>query len=73
MKIAVLRGPRDLHIEDHGLDTSNLEPDEIWVKTEISALKIGTDRGNYEGSVIMKELNAFRGRLTIPGGSVTAI
>ena len=50
MKIAVLRGPRDLHIEDHELDTSNLESDEIWVKTEISALKIGTDRGNYEGA-----------------------
>ncbi len=50
MKIAMLRGPRDLHIEEHELDTSNLEPDEIWIETEISALKIGTDRGNYEGS-----------------------
>lgn len=50
MKIAVLRGPRDLHIEEHELDTSTLEPDELWIKTEISALKIGTDRGNYEGA-----------------------
>ena len=39
-----------MHIEEHQLDTSNLEPSEIWVKTEISALKIGTDRGNYEGA-----------------------
>ncbi len=50
MKIAMLRGPRDLRIEDHELDTSNLKPDEILVKTTISALKIGTDRGNYEGA-----------------------
>ena len=50
MKIAMLRGPRDLRIEDHPLGTNNLKADEIWVKTEISALKIGTDRGNYEGA-----------------------
>lgn len=50
MKIAVLHGPRDLRIEDHPLDTGDLKPDEIWVETEISALKIGTDRGNYEGA-----------------------
>ncbi len=50
MKIAMLHGPRDLHIEEHPLDTANLKPNEIWVETEISALKIGTDRGNYEGA-----------------------
>ena len=50
MKIAVLRGPRDLHIEERELNTSDLAPDEIWVETEITALKIGTDRGNYEGA-----------------------
>jgi threonine dehydrogenase-like Zn-dependent dehydrogenase len=50
MKIAMLRGPRDLHIEDHPLDTDNLKPDEIWIRTRVSALKIGTDRGNYEGA-----------------------
>ena len=50
MKIAVLHGPRDLRLEERELDTSNLAPDEIWVQTEISALKIGTDRGNYEGA-----------------------
>ena len=50
MKIAILRGPRDLRIEEHPLDTSRLEPDQLWVETQISALKIGTDRGNYEGA-----------------------
>lgn len=50
MKIAILYGPRDLRIEEQPLDTNNLQPDEIWVQTRISALKIGTDRGNYEGA-----------------------
>jgi polar amino acid transport system substrate-binding protein len=50
MKIAMLRGPRDLRIEEHPLDTDNLQPDELWIETEISAFKIGTDRGNYEGA-----------------------
>lgn len=50
MKIPILRGPRDLHIEERELDTSSLKSNEIWVETEISAFKIGTDRGNYEGA-----------------------
>ncbi len=51
MKLAMLHGPRDLRIEDHeSPDPSRLEPDQVWVQTEISALKIGTDRGNYEGA-----------------------
>ena len=50
MKIAILHGPRDLRIEDRPLDSTNLADDEIWVRTRISALKIGTDRGNYEGA-----------------------
>ena len=49
MKIAMLHGPRDLRIEEQALDTT-LGPDDIHVKTEISAFKIGTDRGNYEGA-----------------------
>ena len=49
MKIAVLHGPRDLRIEEQPLDT-DLGPTQIHVETEISALKIGTDRGNYEGA-----------------------
>ena len=49
MKIAVLHGPRDLRLEEQTI-ASELKPDEIRVKTRISALKIGTDRGNYEGA-----------------------
>ena len=50
MKKAILHGPRDLRIEEHPLDTSALGADEIWVETQISAFKIGTDRGNFEGA-----------------------
>ena len=50
MKIAILRGPRDLVIEDWDLDTQNLGPNDIWAETVISGFKIGTDRGNYEGA-----------------------
>ncbi|MEE2708932.1 MAG: hypothetical protein VYA69_04985, partial [Gemmatimonadota bacterium] len=50
MKIAVLHGPRDLRIEEHDIDSSNLGVHEVWVETIVSALKIGTDRGNYEGA-----------------------
>ncbi|MDP6118966.1 MAG: zinc-binding alcohol dehydrogenase [Planctomycetota bacterium] len=50
MILPILHGPRDLRIEELPLDTDNLKPEEIWVETEISALKIGTDRGNYEGA-----------------------
>lgn len=50
MKIAMLHGPRDLRIEEQPLVTEHLAPGEIWVETEITALKIGTDRGNYEGA-----------------------
>lgn len=50
MKIAILHGPRDLRIEEQALDTSRIANDSIHVKTRISALKIGTDRGNYEGA-----------------------
>ncbi|MEM7134803.1 MAG: zinc-binding alcohol dehydrogenase [Chloroflexota bacterium] len=50
MKIAMLRGPRDLRIEEHPIHTGDLKPNDIWVKTRISAFKIGTDRGNYEGA-----------------------
>lgn len=50
MKIAILHGPRDLRIEEQALDTQHLQPHEIWVETQLTALKIGTDRGNYEGA-----------------------
>jgi 2-desacetyl-2-hydroxyethyl bacteriochlorophyllide A dehydrogenase len=50
MKQAILYGPRDLRLENFSLDTRNLQPDQIWVKTELTALSTGTDRGNYEGA-----------------------
>ena len=50
IKKAVLHGARDLRIEDDVLDTDNLGPHDVWVQTKITALKIGTDRGNYEGA-----------------------
>ena len=50
MRIAILHGPRDLRIEEQALDASQLAADAIHVKTRISAFKIGTDRGNYEGA-----------------------
>lgn len=50
MKIATLHGPRDMTIDEVPLDTSKLKPHDIWVETDITALKIGTDRGNYEGA-----------------------
>ena len=50
MKIAVLHGPRDLRLEEQPLDTDHLLPDQLHVETEITALKIGTDRGNFEGA-----------------------
>jgi threonine dehydrogenase-like Zn-dependent dehydrogenase len=52
MKItaAVLRGPRDLALAEQELAVEALQPDELWVQTEVSALSTGTDRGNYEGA-----------------------
>ena len=52
MKIrsALLRGPRDLALVDMELAVETLQPDQLWVQTEVSALSTGTDRGNYEGA-----------------------
>ena len=47
---AVLFGPRDLRLVKFVLDTKNIGPGCIWVKTEVSALSTGTDRGNFEGA-----------------------
>ncbi len=49
MKRVILRGPRDMIIEDFEVNTSNLGPHDMYVETEITALKLGTDRGNWEG------------------------
>ena len=50
MKQAILHGPRDLRVEEFELDTEHLDPDQLWVEVEVSALSTGTDRGNYEGA-----------------------
>ena len=49
MKIAILNKPYCIEIEDQKL-RENLNPDEIRAKTIVSALKLGTDRGNFEGA-----------------------
>lgn len=38
----------DLRLEEEQFNPSSFGPNEVWVKTTVSALKIGTDRGNYE-------------------------
>jgi len=50
MRAWILKGPRDLRLEEMALDTDNLGPKEVYVETEVSALSTGTDRGNYEGA-----------------------
>ena len=49
MKQAILYGARDLRFEDRPLDTANLEADQFYVETEVTALSTGTDLGNYLG------------------------
>ncbi len=49
MKLAILPRPMELVIEDRPLDTENLGPRDVYVETELTAFKLGTDRGNYEG------------------------
>jgi NADPH:quinone reductase-like Zn-dependent oxidoreductase len=63
MKVAVLHGPRDLRIEDHPLETSNLGPHDIWVETGITPLKIGTAGGNYAGAERIPGASDFPRRL----------
>jgi threonine dehydrogenase-like Zn-dependent dehydrogenase len=50
MKRAILYGAGDLRIEDSSLDTDHLEPDQVYVETEVTALSTGTDLGNYLGN-----------------------
>jgi hypothetical protein len=50
MKIAVLWDPRQITIEEREINSQTLAPNQIFVETELTAFKIGTDRGNYEGA-----------------------
>ena len=49
MKQAILYGAGDLRIEELPLEAEALQPDQIYVETEVSALSTGTDLGNYLG------------------------
>jgi threonine dehydrogenase-like Zn-dependent dehydrogenase len=49
MKRAMLYGAGDLRIEDAPLDADALQPGQVYVETEVSALSTGTDLGNYLG------------------------
>ena len=49
MKQAILYGARDLRLEERPLDSARIEPDQIYVETEVTALSTGTDLGNYLG------------------------
>ena len=50
MIVATLKGPRNLVIEEIDSPKEPLAEEEILVKTKVTAFKIGTDRGNYEGA-----------------------
>jgi threonine dehydrogenase-like Zn-dependent dehydrogenase len=50
VKQAILYGAGDLRLEDRPLDPERLEPDQIYVETEVTALSTGTDLGNYLGN-----------------------
>src|SRR4051794_10379266 len=50
MKQAILYGAGDLRIEERPLDATSIEPDQVFVKTEVTALSTGTDLGNYLGN-----------------------
>jgi len=53
MKQAILYGVGDLRIDDVPLQAEPLQPDQIYVETEVSALSTGTDLGNYLGILLM--------------------
>ena len=50
MKQAILYGAGDLRIEERGLDPEHLQPEQVYVETEVTALSTGTDLGNYLGN-----------------------
>ena len=49
MRYAWLKGPQDITVESRPLNTEGLGPHDVCAHTIISALKIGTDRGNFQG------------------------
>lgn len=49
MKQAMLYGARDLRMEEVALTVDPLQPGQVYVETEVTALSTGTDLGNYLG------------------------
>src|SRR5437660_11402269 len=49
MQRAVLYGVGDLRLEEQPFLSDQLEDDQVYVETEVTALSTGTDLGNYEG------------------------
>jgi threonine dehydrogenase-like Zn-dependent dehydrogenase len=47
---AILYGAGDLRMEDRPLGPEHLQPDQVYVQTEVTALSTGTDLGNYLGN-----------------------
>jgi threonine dehydrogenase-like Zn-dependent dehydrogenase len=47
---AILYGAGDLRIDDRALDPEHLQPEQVYVETEVTALSTGTDLGNYLGN-----------------------
>jgi 2-desacetyl-2-hydroxyethyl bacteriochlorophyllide A dehydrogenase len=45
----VVRGPRDLHLEDQDLDLANVGKDEVVVRNRYSAISAGTELSIYTG------------------------
>jgi threonine dehydrogenase-like Zn-dependent dehydrogenase len=49
VKQAILYGAGDLRFEERPLDDAYLQPDQLYVETEVTALSTGTDLANYLG------------------------
>jgi threonine dehydrogenase-like Zn-dependent dehydrogenase len=49
VKRAILYGAGDLRLEEQPFESNALEPDQVCVQTEVTALSTGTDLGNYLG------------------------
>ena len=45
MRQAILYGAGDLRLEKRPLDVNSLQPNQIYVETEVTALSTGTDLG----------------------------
>lgn len=49
MKQAMLYGAGDLRLEEKPLDRATLKELEVYVETEVTAMSVGTELGNFEG------------------------